>query len=151
MSGSGISWAICKSAPRSWQITTPVPNHSVFYRPDALPAAQPTASKHWRHKLKNKLIFIFLCSHYFLAFNILLRKQMCACMNVGVFFHMCGCFKHYCLWFEGTSIYVLHRLCLAIHLSVSPCLSVCFILRDSSVVITDMANMHIRLHFECWY
>jgi len=22
--------------------------HSVFYRPDALPAAQPTASKHWR-------------------------------------------------------------------------------------------------------
>ena len=48
VSGSGISWAICKSAPRSRQITTPVPHHSVFYRPDALPAAQPTASKHWR-------------------------------------------------------------------------------------------------------
>ena len=48
MSGSGISWAICKSAPRSSQITMPVPHHSVFYRPDALPAAQPTASKHWR-------------------------------------------------------------------------------------------------------
>jgi len=29
--------------------TTPAPHHSVFYRPDALPAAQPTASKHWRH------------------------------------------------------------------------------------------------------
>jgi len=28
------------------QITTPAPHHSVFYRPDALPAAQPTASKH---------------------------------------------------------------------------------------------------------
>jgi len=41
---------ICKSPPRSRQITTPVPHHSVFYRPDALPAAQPTASKHWRHK-----------------------------------------------------------------------------------------------------
>ena len=26
MSGSGISWAICKSAPRSRQITTPVPH-----------------------------------------------------------------------------------------------------------------------------
>jgi len=26
----------------------PAPHHSVFYRPDALPAAQPTASKHWR-------------------------------------------------------------------------------------------------------
>ena len=49
VSGSGISWATCKSAPRSRQITTPVPHHSVFYRPDALPAAQPTASKHWRH------------------------------------------------------------------------------------------------------
>ena len=48
VSGSGISWAICKSALRSRQITTPVPHHSVFYRPDALPAAQPTASKHWR-------------------------------------------------------------------------------------------------------
>ena len=48
VNGSGISWAICKSAPRSWQITTPAPHHSVFYRPDALPAAQPTASKHWR-------------------------------------------------------------------------------------------------------
>ena len=48
VSGSGISWAICKSAHRSRQITTPAPHHSVFYRPDALPAAQPTASKHWR-------------------------------------------------------------------------------------------------------
>ena len=36
VSGSGISWAICKSAPRSRQITTPAPHHSVFYRPDAL-------------------------------------------------------------------------------------------------------------------
>ena len=53
MSGSGFSWAICKSAPRSRQITTPVPHHSVFYRPDALPAAQPTASKHWRQALVN--------------------------------------------------------------------------------------------------
>jgi len=26
--------------------TMPAPHHSVFYRPDALPAAQPTASKH---------------------------------------------------------------------------------------------------------
>jgi len=41
-----ISWAICKSAPRSRQITMPAPHYSVFYRPDALPATQPTASKH---------------------------------------------------------------------------------------------------------
>jgi len=42
VSGSGISWAICKSAARCRQITTPVPHHSVFYTSDAL----PTVSKH---------------------------------------------------------------------------------------------------------
>ena len=30
VSGSSISWAICKSAPRSRQITMPAPHHSVF-------------------------------------------------------------------------------------------------------------------------
>ena len=39
VSGSGISWALCKSAPRSRQINKPAPHHLVFYRPDALPAA----------------------------------------------------------------------------------------------------------------
>ena len=47
-SGSGISRAICKSAPSPRQITMPALHHSVFYRLDALPAAKPTASKHWR-------------------------------------------------------------------------------------------------------
>ena len=36
VSGSGFSWTMCKSAPRSRQITTPTPHHSVVYRPDAL-------------------------------------------------------------------------------------------------------------------
>ena len=31
VSGSGNSWAICKSAPCSRQITTPTPHHSVFF------------------------------------------------------------------------------------------------------------------------
>jgi len=48
VSSSGICWAICKLCTSS-QTTTPASHHSVFYRPDALPAAQPTASKHWRH------------------------------------------------------------------------------------------------------
>ena len=39
MSGSSIRWAICKSATRSRQITTPAPHHSLFYRPDDLPVA----------------------------------------------------------------------------------------------------------------
>jgi len=50
VSGSGISWAICKSAPCSRQITMPAPHHSSFLQADALPAAQPIESKHWRQK-----------------------------------------------------------------------------------------------------
>jgi len=50
VSGSGTSWAICKSAPRPKQITMPASHHSVFYGLDALPATQPTVSKHWRHR-----------------------------------------------------------------------------------------------------
>ena len=46
VSGSGISWTTCKSAAHSRQMTTPAPHHSVFYRPDALLAAQTTVSMH---------------------------------------------------------------------------------------------------------
>jgi len=44
MSGSGISWTICKSAPWPRHITMPASHHWIFYRPDA----QPKVSKHWR-------------------------------------------------------------------------------------------------------
>jgi len=54
VSGSDISWAVCKSASCSRQITMPAPHRLVFYRPDALLATQPTASKHWR-QLFNQL------------------------------------------------------------------------------------------------
>jgi len=40
VSGIGISWTMCKS------VSHLRPHHSFFYRPDALPATQPTASKH---------------------------------------------------------------------------------------------------------
>ena len=73
VNGSGISWAICKSAPRSRQITMPAPHCSVFYRPDALPAAQPTASKHWRQdfpmysvlKIARRVITTWLITYNF--------------------------------------------------------------------------------------
>jgi len=49
--GSGIIWTICISlAPLFRQITTPVHHHSIFYRPDALPDAKPTVSKHSRQQ-----------------------------------------------------------------------------------------------------
>jgi len=43
VSGSGISWATCKSAPRSRQITTPAPHHSVFLQAGC-PSCRPTNS-----------------------------------------------------------------------------------------------------------
>jgi len=43
VSGSGISWAVCKSAPRFRQITMPAPHHSVFLQA-ACPSCCPTNS-----------------------------------------------------------------------------------------------------------
>ena len=43
MSGSGISWAICKSASHSSQKTMPVPHHSVFLQAGC-PTCRPTNS-----------------------------------------------------------------------------------------------------------
>jgi len=45
VSGSGFCWAICKSAPHPRQ-PRQHPTTQFFYRPDAIPDAQPTASKH---------------------------------------------------------------------------------------------------------
>jgi len=60
---SGISWTICKqSAPRSRQINTPTPHH--FFRPDALPNAQPKVSaltaQNYKVMYKNNKLMIFL-------------------------------------------------------------------------------------------
>ena len=38
----------------------PPPSPHIFYRPDALPAAQPTASKHWRQEAKQWMEHIAL-------------------------------------------------------------------------------------------
>jgi len=87
VSGIGISWAICMSAPRSRQITVPAPHHSVFYRQNALPAAQPTASKHWRHTRSIKCVKFanvryYLTVHFIVALMwpssslMLLRKLL---------------------------------------------------------------------------
>jgi len=43
VSGSGISWAICKSAPHSRQIIMPAPYHSVFLQA-GYPSCRPTNS-----------------------------------------------------------------------------------------------------------
>ena len=63
VSGSGISWAICKSAPRSRQITTPAPHRSVFLqaRMPFLPPNQQclTPSLHWPQSVFENTYFSF--------------------------------------------------------------------------------------------
>jgi len=43
VSGSGISWAICKSALRPRQLTMPAPHYSVFLQARC-PSCRPTSS-----------------------------------------------------------------------------------------------------------
>ena len=58
MSGSGIRWATCKSAPSSRQITTPAPHHSVFTgRMPFLPPNQQCQSTEGKN-------FMMSISHY---------------------------------------------------------------------------------------
>ena len=83
MSGSGISLATCKSAPRSRQITTPAPHHSVFYRPDALPAAQPTVSKHWRQPSLQKNYNIVESEVFKKFVNVSVRIMLMIKMSVS--------------------------------------------------------------------
>jgi len=66
VSGSGNSWAVCKSAPRSRQITTPTPRHSVFYRPDALPAAHALVAYFTRWKPSEMQILVKMSSTWLL-------------------------------------------------------------------------------------
>jgi len=56
VSGSGISWALCKSAPRSRQITMPAPHHLVFFtgRTPFLPPNQQRESIEGK-RVKTKL------------------------------------------------------------------------------------------------
>ena len=80
VSGSGISWAICKSAPRSRQITMPAPHHSVFYRPDALPDTH--CQQYWsQYSVKYLLKVIsannFSCQHLHMIFFQHNHKVLC--------------------------------------------------------------------------
>ena len=59
VSGSGISWAICKSAPCSRQITTPVPHHCFLQA--GCPSCRPTNS------VKALKARSYLCTYDYLA------------------------------------------------------------------------------------
>jgi len=70
LSGSSISWDICKSAPRPRQITMPAPYHWVFLHTGCPSCVQPTASKHWRHYIKQNWQITFNI-HPFGTYNLL--------------------------------------------------------------------------------
>ena len=73
---SGISWAICKSAPRSRQIPMPAPHHSVFYRPDALPAAQPIVLKYVMYVIFKYIMMHMTCSSFHTFTALCIRKSI---------------------------------------------------------------------------
>ena len=69
VSGSGLSWAIHKSACHSRQITMPAPHHSLFYRLNACTPASapgPTLGNEYRKTLPFSSRFENLAITYFL-------------------------------------------------------------------------------------
>jgi len=57
---TGAYYKTCKTPVKS---SPPTNQHPVFYRPNALPVAQPTVSQHWR---KNTLIYIYTYIHTYI-------------------------------------------------------------------------------------
>ena len=57
--GSSDNWSYntCKASVKS---SPPTNQHQMFYRPDALPVAQTTVSKHWRETFNNMLSVDFV-------------------------------------------------------------------------------------------
>jgi len=74
VSGSGISWAICKSAPRPRQITTPACHHSVFT--GWMLFTQPTVSKHWKQFLLLSWT-IYFAETFYHYFSATFKVQIC--------------------------------------------------------------------------
>ena len=57
--------------------TMPAPHRSVFYRPDALPATQPTVSKHWRQNSMQHTVYKTVLHPY--ACPIWPPQLVCCC------------------------------------------------------------------------
>jgi len=87
VSGSGISWALCKSAPRLRQITMPAPCHSVFYRPDSgYPyCCQPTASK--QYTCNSNIVSVHMHNTCFIVPTIFLTT-ISKCFITTLFFFL---------------------------------------------------------------
>ena len=89
MSGSGISWAICKSASRSRQITTPAPTAQFFtgQMPFLLPNQQCQSTEGKITEWKCSSLHFVNNKHITLGVRYIIRcRVVCLCVPVG---HIC--------------------------------------------------------------
>jgi len=132
---SGISWTICRLfVPRSRQITTPAPHHSIYYRLDALPAAEPTVSKHWRQftGMHTSIITFIEPTSLFLS---VVYTYICLCLMVYLFVPVCSMSTvYYCVTFASQKVSLI----------VIPfCLSVCRSFRDLQPTTIDRSQPNL--------
>ena len=92
------------------------PTTLVFYRPDALPAAQPTASKHWRLLSPYNALFLQIC--YSLSNWIFVFVMICLPFTIGhsymycrLWICVCGLIFVNCVVICGDSYWVRHSEC----------------------------------------
>jgi len=92
--GSGISWTICKSfAPRSRQMTTPAPQHLIFYMPERCSPgcktnsikALKTKSKHWRRNYFTRRLITKFVTNSSLKIPVASRRKMLPGRISGIF------------------------------------------------------------------
>jgi len=86
VSGSGISWAICKRAPRSTQITMPALHHSGFLQAGC-PSCRPTNSVKALKMLAKtfaKLLYTYLCYYCAVYLHVSMRIRWLICWTNGV-------------------------------------------------------------------
>jgi len=87
VSGSGISWAICKSAPHPKQITTPASHHSVFLQ-DVCPSCHPTNSVKALTQSKRRCCYFEIDCWWHCIF---LLSLFCHCLCWWIkFIHVCA-------------------------------------------------------------
>ena len=83
VSGSGISRAVCKSAPRSRQITTPAPHYSVFLQAGC-PSCRPTKHEEQNKRLNTQsMLSNILVSHSHSVSNHGGKKHTFLTQSVG--------------------------------------------------------------------
>ena len=130
MSGRG------KSAPHPRQITTPVSQHSVFYRPDALPAAQPTESKHWRCIMP----IILLTAFTFLQFWMIKPLH-----HLFTFIHF-----YFPFWYNTFDRYGMHCICYVISRCFNFCLTFLRLVWAKPCIYTYYIGTWSRVEARCF-